>query len=352
MLTYVLYNWQALLFMSIIIGLEYRYCKLSTTIPNIGDFSKNRFKYKGFLGCAFGNQSCKTLLWCRSKAQIYCLLSPNIVKMSGFFSPIYRLFPLILLIGSPDCDKIFEVDFEHLELGSYQHAFWREDWRNPAWEMGLADMVEIVGGKSEGKSMQVKYPAGRHCLSKHGPNGALWYLSLGQAYDELYLSFRFKFKENFEWVKGGKFHGFQWGKYNLAGVKPQGTDGGYFSNMWRPNGELVCYIYHPDQTSIWGDDLVYTHEDGTTFRAESGRWYTITNRIVMNTPGKHNGIVQTWIDEELVLNRSNMRFRDVDTLGIDQMSISTFFGGCDDSWAPSSNQYIWFDDFQLSLQKP
>ena len=65
----------------------------------------------------------------------------------------------------------------------------------------------------------------------------------------------------------------------------------------------------------------------------------------MNTPGVHNGIIQSWFDGELVLDRDNIRYRDVDTFSIDKFYFDTFYGGSSILWAPSVDVYSYFDNF-------
>ena len=80
----------------------------------------------------------------------------------------------------------------------------------------------------------------------------------------------------------------------------------------------------------------------------AGTYHLVEHRIVMNTPGQHDGIVQGWFDGELALDRTDVRFRDVDTLAIDAFYFSTFFGGSDATWAPPADTYVYFDEFIIS----
>jgi hypothetical protein len=67
----------------------------------------------------------------------------------------------------------------------------------------------------------------------------------------------------------------------------------------------------------------------------------------MNTPGKADGVVRTYFDGELSLERTDLVFRHAGELKIDLFYISTFFGGSDPSWAPPKDTYITYDDFQV-----
>ena len=122
--------------------------------------------------------------------------------------------------------------------------------------------------------------------------------------------------------------------------------------MWRENGKLSQYVYDRDDSrdrdidyQIGGDDVLI----------EPGTWHSVTHRIVVNTPGVADGTIQAWFDGELALDVSDVRFRDVatDTNGrsteIDAMFFSTFFGGSDSSWAPTKDETVYFDEFQLTL---
>ena len=112
--------------------------------------------------------------------------------------------------------------------------------------------------------------------------------------------------------------------------------------MWRRSGDAVQYVYHPDQPGIYGEDFPWSR------RFLPGRWHTVEHRIVMNTPGLHDGVLQTWFDASQALDVDSLRFRDVGNFAIDQFYLSTFFGGGDPSWAPAKDEYVSFDDFVIS----
>jgi len=70
----------------------------------------------------------------------------------------------------------------------------------------------------------------------------------------------------------------------------------------------------------------------------------------MNTVGQNNGILEAWFDGEKVLSVNNFIYRKTDTIGINLFYFSTFFGGNDSSWAPSTDQQILFDNFAISTK--
>ena len=102
------------------------------------------------------------------------------------------------------------------------------------------------------------------------------------------------------------------------------------------------FVYHPNQSGSYGDDLPWP---GVTL--VSDRWYEITQRVGMNTPGAADGFMQVWLDDVLVLDWQGVRWRDIPTLGIDIFIFSTFFGGSGDAFRAAKNEYTDFDDFQV-----
>lgn len=68
----------------------------------------------------------------------------------------------------------------------------------------------------------------------------------------------------------------------------------------------------------------------------------------MNTPGKKDGIIRSWLDGEKTLEITTLRFRDVADLKIDKFEFETFFGGGDASWATPRDQYATFDNFVIA----
>jgi len=45
-----------------------------------------------------------------------------------------------------------------------------------------------------------------------------------------------------------------------------------------------------------------------------------------------------------------MMYRKTDSFAIDSFLFNTFYGGDDSSWAPDSDMYIYFDNFEIHHQ--
>ena len=264
---------------------------------------------------------------------------------------------------------IFENNFDDDPTGLYTRANLNADWNSPSSEDGITERrVSIVDGADafSGNSLAVEYPAGQH---RPQETGGQWRMQLGGSYNEVFCEYRVKFGEGFDFVRGGKLPGLNGGVGNVGGDRPDGTDGFSARMHWRTDGSagsplrdtglanMTQYLYHPDQPTDFGDDMRWDDSDfGDWEFFESGRWYHLRHRVVMNTVvngvGQHDGIVQGWLDGELVFDVRNIRFRDVTTFAIEGFHFSTFFGGTGSQWNTSKDEVAFFDDFVISIPDP
>ncbi len=252
---------------------------------------------------------------------------------------------------------IYQQDFDLAATGLYQGDQLNTDWQSPHWHLGFDQgRVSIVdAGGSRGNAMQVTYPAGRY-----GAGGASAFLSdvqfgmgLPKTYEELYVAYDIRFAQGFDFVKGGKLPGLCGADVtqapstgcNTGGGYPTGYDGWSARGMWREDGALENYVYHASQRNYYGDDEFWN------VKAIPGVWHRVVHRVVLNTPGIKNGILEAWFDGTKVLSLKNLEFRKTNNIGINLFYFSTFFGGNDASWAPSTDQTMNFDNFVLSTDR-
>ncbi|GAB4109136.1 MAG: hypothetical protein Kow00105_17540 [Phycisphaeraceae bacterium] len=253
---------------------------------------------------------------------------------------------------------IFYNNFDDDPVGTYSVTNLKADWNNPSSNDGVDEgRVEIVDGPNAwgAKSLVVNYPQG---LSNTGKSQ--WKTPLGAGYEELYLSYRLRFGDNFDFVRGGKLPGLAGGAANSGGNIPDGTDGWSARMMWRTNGsggsttngtqsQFVQYVYHKDMPGPSGEDFKWDDNPQLGWpKIDSGVWYHVQHRIKMNTPGQDDGIIQAWLDGELVLNAQDLHFRDISSLKIDLLYFSTFFGGSSPPWEATKDEQVFFDDFIVS----
>ncbi len=259
----------------------------------------------------------------------------------------YFLFG-ILLMGIVSAAEKLDVSFDNQNLGTYTRSKMRVEWAGENWDNGLGEgRGRIVDGANAyaGKALEVRYLGG-----KFGPEAGVQFQGNFTATDAATLEYRVKFPAGFKWTKGGKLPGLCGGTCSTGDENPTGANGWSARYMWRENGQAILYLYHMNWTNH-GDQLDLKLS-GANVRFETGRWHHLKQSIKMNTPDKRDGQIIVWLDGKEVLRTAFVKFRSVPTLKINKVYFSTFFGGSDNSWSPSSEQIAYFDDFHIYPDKP
>lgn len=255
-------------------------------------------------------------------------------------------------------NQLFEVvffhDFENDTPGEYRLTEWKRDWNNPKWANKSIGLGKIIDEKSS-KYLQIKLPKGEMGLDS---SGVQWPVKFNQAYDELYLSYRIKFSKGFKSDNiHGKLPGLGGGALSNPGVVPTGTDRWSVRYMFHGTN-LFFYIYYPDMNQDFGDKVPVQGKKyygagvnlspGYTLQPEV--WYTVTQRVVLNTVGKNDGFVEGYVNERFSAQKINMRFRDIPTLRIERINFANFLGASGKYL--TEDEHISFDDIYVFTYKP
>ena len=116
--------------------------------------------------------------------------------------------------------------------------------------------------------------------------------------------------------------------------------------MWRELGALEQYVYYANQDpkKKYGTDFYWKDNDKQACIIP-GVWYTFKTYIKMNTIGKEDGKIISWLDGEEVLN-VDIALRNDPSLGIDSFQFVTYFGGDDETWYPEKDEKMYFKNFR------
>ncbi len=258
--------------------------------------------------------------------------------------------------------------------------------------------------KNNSRMLKIKYPEN---LYGSALSGATWVMKFPKKYEQLSLEYKVMFKQGFlynrEGLFGGKLPGLMGGETISGGATADGTNGWTSRLMWGQMGRGLGYLYYPDMRDdkynqkacprfgLESEDcIIYRNKyftfdedsskkclsewaaDDYEFRFNTERFYKIKQFIKMNSllektaddsqlgteignkgekqqgplEGNRDGQLKIWLDDKLVVDCTNIRFRDVPELAIDSLLFSTFFGGnTAESSAHPHDEYIYFDDF-------
>ena len=263
-----------------------------------------------------------------------------VAKTSGFNIDSLKLTGPLTSTSSPQT-IIIDNDFDNSPLGTYTLETVNAEWNKPAWTIGIKEgRAKIVGGAAayKGQALEVRMPAGKIGTA----SGVHWETDLGGNYNEVVMSYYVKFASNFRFdlaKNGGKALGLAGGD-GAGGGKPATGFNGWSSRLvWNNGGLPRQYVYHVDQPTNYGDSTSYQG-----FNFKPGTWHKIETRIVMNTPGQNNGIIQGSFDGVLAMDRRDYNFRETDDFAIDSLFFKTFMGGNTTEWAPLTDTSISFDE--------
>ena len=294
------------------------------------------------------------------------------INLSVIFSCCPSLKFLLALTGALFCSlpafgqTLIDVDFDNRGASTYTESQVEEDFGELRFTNGVDEgWVQVVTGNQAfggtGSSIRVRFPEGGE---GPGEGGAQWIVELDEGYEEAYLSYRVKFEEGFDFVRGGKLPGLAGGSAPSGSAPADGVRGWSGRLMWRTDfrgvtgqpeqlrSGMISYAKHVHSGFAMDgrqeDEVFWFEADGSRTEVRSDQWYAIRQRVVLNTPGQRDGILQLWIDGRLVLDQDNIQYRNTPDLKIDRLFFSTFFGG-GDAWRSSKDEYVLFDDFKMTI---
>ncbi len=217
-------------------------------------------------------------------------------------------------------------------------ADWPEAWVGQGIDQGRVSVVQ-----DDNWRLRLKYEA-----NTFGPAGGTQWKYRFPERDQAQVQYLLKFASDFDFVKGGKLPGLCGAACNTGGKRPTGDDGWSARFMWRTSGRAVAYVYHAGQSGTYGDNAQLKWPDGKDVYFDRDQWYTIRERVTMNTPGVANGRLEVWLNNSKVLDRGDFLWRNNSSIKVNAFYVSTFFGGSGPEWAPKKDEYIWLDNFIIT----
>ncbi len=224
---------------------------------------------------------------------------------------------------------------------------WRRDWPECEYEDGVAaGRVSIA--RTEGmRWWRITFAPGRIGPAEGGAGWRWRFRKEGQASAE--LEYRLLLEPGFQFVKGGKLPGLCGGPRTVSGgMECTGYDGWSVRLMWRREGRGEAYVYHAAKTSDYGDHIPFSED----YRFPIGRPVTVRMRVDMNTPGRADGRLRVWASDASgrlaqVVERGDLLFTRSPAIGVDSVLFETFYGGADESWAPTEACSLCITDLRI-----
>jgi hypothetical protein len=237
---------------------------------------------------------------------------------------------------------------------SFEDATWYSAWGQKSAPQNTSVIAD--GSSFSGKShLRVTVPKGGH----YGTSFGFDFAKQGKPEpEELY--FRYAIRLGPTWTTdgggGGKLPGFG-GTYGVAGWGGKPSDG---TNGWSSRGlfskpvsnpasgdtRVGFYVYHADMTGQYGSNFHFSGgplgPDGNLKRSV---WTQLELYVKLNTPKQNDGVLKAWADGTQVLEKSDLRFRDVSTLKVERAWFDIYYGG---TWTAPADMYLDFDNVVIA----
>ncbi len=240
-------------------------------------------------------------------------------------------------------DVLLSCDFER---GDWWRA-WGET-RQPR-NTDLVEGKEVFGGK--GRSLRVTVLRGDHYGTSFGFRTRA---SLGAEPEELYFRYYLRFDPDWRHATfGGKLPGFggTYGRAGWGGRPVNGRDGwsarGLFHSRPDSNSTAIgFYCYHADMRARYGSEWEFKP------RLDHGRWYCVELYVKLNTPGRggdkgrNDGVLRGWIDGQPAFEKTDIRFRDLDSLKIEDVWVNVYHGGA--TQTPREDIHLYLDNMVIA----
>jgi len=243
-------------------------------------------------------------------------------------------------------------DFEDLPFGSLSENNIKNYFNN-VYTIYSAP-VDIVDDVINGQTTQVMRMTHWANDVWHGHTSVV---PVGGPYDELYLSYNWKFGEDFNSTHGGKLPGIESHPRDLVQGPDCPREGYGFICKINYSEANKIFTYHYDRTDHgwsgcpWG----YTEYHHHPIYFNNGTWYNVTQRIVPNSftngVGNSDGIFEVWVDGMMVYQLDNLILLNSETPDIraNGFSISSFYGGSGFNYTPQNECYTYIDNISVYI---
>ncbi len=257
----------------------------------------------------------------------------------------------------------FSNDFEDNSLGAYisHPGEWEDDW-NMEWDWFKNNNIVSIVQHDVTKAMRFIFPEGTVNGVDQGTKFKV-YVPGDDVHEELYLSYNIMFRPGFDFVISGKIPslggGEDWDDHPGAPYYDEGYRAGiaWYKARWNGKGFLRFYFYHHDQESPYGETLDWHNPDNPEepyyIDTSSEKWLSITLRVVMNSlngpgeNGSNDGLAEAYVDGKLAGRWEGLRFRNLDSAGVDYFRVYSQFGGIGDEFATTRDEWMLTDDYYI-----
>ncbi|HJN07588.1 MAG: DNRLRE domain-containing protein [Pirellulaceae bacterium] len=262
--------------------------------------------------------------------------------------------PLLGLASKYPDDRGIEADPDVIFFTDFQSARWAEEWTFAAGKLDtVANDSQRRFEPFQAKAVRVKIAQGSTSAMNVGYK---FREETDSEPEEIYFRYYLRLADDWQQtLQGGKLPGIS-GTYGVAGWggrKSNGRDGWSARGSFHlsipkdnPLGGLHpigTYCYHADMKGNYGN--IWLWQNGYRGYLQNNRWYSIEQFLKLNTPGKNDGVIRAWVDGRQAFEKTDIRFRHLNKLKIEQIWMNVYHGGTKPS---PYDQHLFIDNVVIA----
>jgi hypothetical protein len=123
----------------------------------------------------------------------------------------------------------------------------------------------------------------------------------------------------------------------------QSSDGFAASLMWHSNGQPAVALSVTNK-----GDMQRLRVDQSTLALPRERWFKIQEEVVLNAPGRSDGVLRMWLDGALAIERTNIAYRAKPDVTIAGVAAAIHYGREGAAVHAPADTQIWVSPFEIS----
>ncbi len=187
--------------------------------------------------------------------------------------------------------------------------------------------------------------SGAHALQQHYTKGMVdagWIIRVNnQGYpSHLFMRFYHKFENGFS--------GFPPKMARMRCRSRTDWKSAFAVNCWIDDYKVVADVYSTNSTQGSVEDWLPIAISNFSFKnsINIGKWICFEMEVLLNSPGKQDGLYRIWADNSLIVERTNVDLRGAEEYLINEVMLDCYWNG-----GSPKEQNRYFDNFVISTQR-
>lgn len=272
----------------------------------------------------------------------------------GLFLILYVVKDTFTTVQTPPCSSRFPSATEFTlksDTGAPLSAIELQA-RAGAEEWGVLENAQVVAveGAPAPFVLKVNLPKGGTSMyqpnAKKGGMSFRWQPRGLEGTTSACLRYSVYIPSGFDFGAGGELPGIYGGADYQPNNFADGINGMAMRPKWAAGGEGQLSVQSPDENVG-----AITHAlMSESFTLPRDRWFLVEQEVVLNTPGTADGAARLWLDGALKVERTDIPWREKDTLTLSGIVNDVWYGGLGSTATAPADTYVALSPATVSFK--